>query len=837
MWRHYPWLTALFLAPLLFGSVTAEGQAAVGLLLGLSVLLLVEELGRGEERWLPRGWGWLAVAGLALYLIPLPAALVQYLSPARAALAQQFPVASGSPERWMTLTLSPAGTVQRYWELLQAVVIFWLARQGAHRRGFPMVLVRFVLAALFLLVLSEAWLRWVDASRLLGIWENRYQYAAGTFANRNHFANWVYMGVLLVLGWGMRTVSPLHRACSEWRPRPRRRWPTLVLLVVVVVPALVAAVACGSRAGGLAFGAGLLTWLVYLARRSKNRTRLLVCTGAVVLVLLIMLAASGLVLDRLEGGAKDLSFKRAIWKDAMEMTLKFPWFGVGPGAFATAFNHFKTFGGDKTFWHAENDLVQWVAETGVAGLVWGLLLVGILLAKGAREALRRKVTEPEILIGALAALLAFLVHAQFEFVGQTQANLLLAAALLGLVVGMLEEPHRPEVPPALPRSRVVVHCALGGAVVMAAVAQGWSFWRWQTRLDHPAPEGQAAAIGQSLRLWPWASERRVACLRARVLALQREPRAEQIRQAAHLREEFLRALRLDPYQWELRLELAWLELAFSESSAAGREAAWGVMRLNPLQPRLGLRFARHFAVREPHVALEFLQAAPLERPEDLREALEIAWQAEPQPATLWSLTPDTPAALMTLADFALHRGLGGLAREACRQATNRVLGVEVATRFLRAGDVSSATNALGREINLPAGQWVLLQALMAGRQFNEAYRLAERLCRVHWPPGTLDKPLNSGFAEAGVEQWRARWTQTPTDTNVVLALAEAMYHLPAAQRDLAFLRQAAAPAASPPRLVYLLAQTEWDLGQEEAAARRMMALAERALQPVLRGGP
>lgn len=830
MWRHYPWLTALVAAPLLFGSVTAEGQAVVGLLLGFSVLLLAEEVGRGQEAWIPRWWRWLAVGLLVFYVVPLPVSVVQFLSPGRAELARQFPLEPGGVEEWLTLSLSPAGTVQRYWELTQAVLIFWLARQGAQRRDFALVFFRFLAAAVFFLVVSEGWLRWVDNSRLLGIWENRYHYAAGTFANRNHFANWVYLAVLVLLGVGLRTLSPLHRACSHWRTRPRRRWPTLLLLMAVLVPGLVAAVACGSRGGGLAFGVGLVVWLVYLGRRSKNRTRLLASTGVGVLLLLVMLAASGLVLDRLEGGTKDLSFKRAIWSDALEMMAKFPWFGVGPGAFAPAFNHFKTFGGDKTFWHAENDWIQWLAETGLAGTVGVLLLVGWIWLKAMRRAFKQKVAEPEILIGALAALAAFFTHAQFEFVAQTQANLLLAAALLGLVVGMLEEPNQPEVPPALPARKVVWHYAVGGVVVLAAAVQGWSFWQWEARLKATSPAAQVAAIEQSLRFWPWASERRVAWLRAQVLALQNEPRAEQIRQAALVRQRMLEALRLDPYQWELRLELAWFDLAFGGSPAVGLDEAWLVMRLNPLQPKLGLRFARHFAAREPPLALEFLRAAPLEQPDDLRAALEIAWQADGQPATLWSLTLDEPRALLVLADFALHRGLRALARQACLQITNRMQGVDVATRLLRAGEVAAATNALGREVNTPEGQWLVLQALMASQQYAEAYRLAERLCRVHLPPGALDRGLSTSYQEAEVGQWRARWLQTPADTNVWRALAEASYHQPPEQRDLAMLRQLAASYPEVPRLIYVVAQTEWDLGQMESAARRLAALAGQAIR-------
>jgi hypothetical protein len=125
---------------------------------------------------------------------------------------------------------------------------------------------------------------------------------------------------------------------------------------------------------------------------------------------------------------------------------------------------------------------------------------------------------------------------------------------------------------------------------------------------------------------------------------------------------------------------------------------------------------------------------------------------------------------------------------------------------------------------------------MAEKKYTEAYRLAERLCRIHLPPGTLDRHLIPAFTEATVEQWRARWMQNPSDTNVLHALAEAIYHLPGEQRDLPLLRQLAAQPSAPPRLIFLVAQTEWDAGHTESAARRMLALTERVMAPVMRAG-
>ena len=100
MWRHHPWLLGLLLAPLYFGSVTAEGQVLTATLCCTSLLLLV---GRLENPSSGLAWGWIALVGAALLLpiIPLPASLVGLLSPHRLALARAFPptMAKPSPPR------------------------------------------------------------------------------------------------------------------------------------------------------------------------------------------------------------------------------------------------------------------------------------------------------------------------------------------------------------------------------------------------------------------------------------------------------------------------------------------------------------------------------------------------------------------------------------------------------------------------------------------------------------------------------------------------------------------------------------------------------------------
>jgi hypothetical protein len=82
MARHIPWLVGLVLAPLLFGSVNPEGQAVVGLGVGLSLLLLIDD-GTPLSRTDFIG-GSVLVFVLVAGIIPLPAGWVALLSPERA---------------------------------------------------------------------------------------------------------------------------------------------------------------------------------------------------------------------------------------------------------------------------------------------------------------------------------------------------------------------------------------------------------------------------------------------------------------------------------------------------------------------------------------------------------------------------------------------------------------------------------------------------------------------------------------------------------------------------------------------------------------------------------
>jgi len=154
------------------------------------------------------------------------------------------------------------------------------------------------------------------------------------------------------------------------------------------------------------------------------------------------------------------------------MAAKFPVFGVGTGAFAPAFNHYKSMRGDLTFWHAENEWAQLAAEWGLAGVLLAGGMVFFLCRGCWQCAWNGKVNEPELFYGALAGGAAFATHATFEFVFQIPATAILAAGLFGLAVGMVERGRLPALPPPIPAGRVVFNYAWALALLGLGAGSG-----------------------------------------------------------------------------------------------------------------------------------------------------------------------------------------------------------------------------------------------------------------------------------------------------------------------------------------------------------------------------
>lgn len=756
MWKHYPWLAGLALAPLLYGGFSTAAQSLIGLLFAVSLFFLIDELGGAKSGSLiPRWLIVLSLAVLLLPLLPLPVRLAGMLSPERFNLAKSFPV-DLPMDRWICLAVSPAGCVKRFWELslcLGAALLGRLAARGSVSRS------RFcdtLFVTVLLLALSEFWRR----SDGLGPLRLPLLSAGGTFANRNHFANWIYVASLFLFGSILRSQWPLHHARTS--RIPKRSWVVSLVGITILLIALAAAVLSGSRGGMISGAVGSAVWICFLKFKSRDRGRWVVLMTLGLAGLFVLIAQSQLLIERLRVAGDNSSVKARLWKDASVLVARFPVFGVGLGGFAPAYSHYKTTFGENTVLHVENDYWESLMECGWAGVLVAVLLAAFFFPPYFRELRRERFDEPELLFGCAAALAAFSFHALAEFVSHIPANALLGSSLFGFMAGLVFDAGKPG--PTTESSVRGPHLALGILLVAGASFTGYSAYHFYLGRTAPDVDARVRHLRQSVDAWPFQSEDQLTLTRAEIRHLRRqfagsEPDAE----IARIRAQLSRSIRWDPLNWQLHLERVWLDLLFSTNQPSARAEAFQVVRLNPLQWQIPSRFAQYFATNDASLALQFLQETKISsRPEILSGVLELAWEIERDTARLWQLTPLTTDGLLRLGDFGLRHQLNGLAFSAFQQLSNRLDRVSLAERYLKARRPDAALQLL--EGSSSSGTERLLRARILFQQANypAAMREAEAVCRANprfaemttpasTVPGSSTAPAEGVFTPLRVE--------------------------------------------------------------------------------------
>ncbi len=828
MWRHHPWLLALLLAPLLHGSVTSTGQVVAATLTCASLLLLAFRL-ENPSSGLARGWIAFIAVALLLPLLPLPASLAGLLSPGRLALAQAFPI-DGETVPYLTLTVSPAYTAARLWNLLLCLTVFCLARAAAREPDGPRTLTLYLTLALCLLAGYDAWIRAQGAPLLPDLWPVTPRRGASTFANRNHYAGWVAAAILFVSGWILRAWFPLQSARGPLASANQRSRADGAFVIAGVTFAVLLVSLSGSRSGAGAFVAGLLVWGALLSRRSRRRSRVVFLGMAILVVGTLLLANSNELLTRLSHAHTDFLYrypKLALWKQSLAIFANFPLLGTGWGTFQQAFEHFKNFGGDLAFLHAENDYVQLIMETGVLGTLAAAILVWHFGRRAIALGLHDTCAEPEAAFGALTALAALAAQSFVEFGAQIPALALLAAALAGLVTGSadpLPAEGRPVIPPA-PR-RVVFNLGWALALGLPTLCHGVSLWHWSRSHAATEPAAQAHHLRASLNWWPVATFRSfdLAGPETRLLATLPESLRADAAEAVHQR--FNRLLHLDPLNAELHAQRAWFDLQHSTRIARTTNEVFLACRINPLNELTPLNLARAAAARDPVLASQILRSAPRSA-NHLREYLALAWELERNASALWPLVPVTTNGMNAIAEFALENKLPNLAATAWLRVAEQYPPSELAEKLLAARQPELVISLLPRLPDTPASRLLAIRAHLADRNYNEAITRAEAFWLARESSKTFTAPFPASLA---YETARADWLADQSNPLAARRLAEKICHQPLVARDLNLLRTLAGTFPKELRTTWLLFSTLRDLGRYPEAATVATELALRAAE-------
>ncbi len=370
----------------------------------------------------------LILAALPLaYLLPLPLEWAVHL-PGRD-IRLQPAIGELGPGHWTAVSLAADDTWQALLKLIPPLALFLaVLRLTAPQR------LRLLGVVLGIVLLQSLWgLAQLsgDADGVLVFYGADGQYrASGSFANRNHFASLLLLGLPLLAvlacsgNWGWK--RPAH---TGWR-----MVGTLGLLLVSI-----ALLASRSRAAaGLLFMEGCLfgAWLLHQRRASRG---LFVAGGAATLSLAVILLFapyplfSGIQLDIVDG-------RLGILQRSLAAALDFFPLGAGPGTFGSIFPGFDTLATlDKVYVnHAHNDVLELLFELGALGI--GLYIAALsAIASGLWRHARRRGGDGVQWACALG-LFALLVHGWVDYPVRVPLVAMVALTLFGVMLGPSESP-------------------------------------------------------------------------------------------------------------------------------------------------------------------------------------------------------------------------------------------------------------------------------------------------------------------------------------------------------------------------------------------------------------
>lgn len=428
----------------------------------------------------------------------------------------------------------------------------------------------------------------------------------GFFNNPNHLA--AFLSFAAFLSSGVMLFARVHIASR-------------LLLGFGILAMLTGVALTVSRAGMLGFAAGglvfvLMTlWVVWKTRRPLFKW--------LVIALLLVCGAAGAalykanedsIITRQLASPAGEDLRTHIWRAAWAQHAESPLLGAGSRMFyegGITYRHPATppRTGDPLFTH--NEYMQTLADYGWAGLVLVVLVLLAHLLNGLRF-LRWFVAEKfpatgmlssnslALTTGGMAALVATLVHAGFEFHAHIPITAVLGAVVLGLLAnpGIESEEFKTRRIPGLRVAMKIVMLAASAAMVFGAV----TFGRADAQAGLAQVQNKRGDTDAALRSLARAVEldpRNAALAYQHGLALidsyrPEKPEAERRRIITTSAAELTRATALNPHNYLYQLALA-DALDASAKPDAAMQAIQRALELAPLyeEPRIALGMHHH----------------------------------------------------------------------------------------------------------------------------------------------------------------------------------------------------------------------------------------------------
>jgi len=579
----------IFLVPLLMGGRHPVGEwLLVAAAAAAAAAWTAREALQADPAWRRTALLPLAVLGVLLVAVqaaPLPQPILGLLGPGATELLPLWtPTGDAGPRlgTWSTVSLAPAETraglvIFAAYGLLALVsvqrirtiddverLLRWCALAAAIMAGFG--LIQFL----------------AGNGRFFWFYEHPYSTTSdavkGSFTNRNHFAQFLALGIGPLLWW-LQDAYQRARTRSQGSPVP-------ALLVLALAIVLFAGLLSLSRGGMVAMLLAVLVAGAVLAHRSSAKTKLI--AGLAVAGLGIAVALGIFGYERVSRRLEDLSSasverldparaRRAIWTAVLKAIPHHLPLGSGVGSHRTVYPaYFEVPSCETEFTHAENGYLQVALETGLFGL--GLLAAGLgTVAFWCIAGLRRAVSRrTAACLGAIAAgLAANAAHAAVDFVWYVPGCTAIVAILAGGALRAYQLAGRHAAANGVSGRQ---ECARVPRPVMAAVAVAVTIggvWMAANRTAPvlAEPDWHRFLLLETARRWqPWQSPE--------VAAAEAEPASAAVIEAQRGRIACLERVALhQPDHGRAHLELARAYLGLFEMSQVTAENAMSLASL------------------------------------------------------------------------------------------------------------------------------------------------------------------------------------------------------------------------------------------------------------------
>lgn len=386
---------------------------------------------------------WLAL----VYLVPVPLAAWAG-TPGRGDYLPALASAGIEAAPWLPLSLVPYATAA---SLLAGIPLAAAFCAGYRMRPRQLALVLKVFVMLAFLQLVMGFLQLAGGSTSTFYFGAIARRTFGTFANPNHYADYLAMALCVYIWLAWTRVTHTRRPEFHGRgfpPRLRRLvlWSAGGMLLAIGV---LASLSRGAILAGLPMALCALGLVAISASSTQARRTALLLAGAGV-VLAVAIVGFEFVVSRFDLTAfgRDASFRGRLAATSFVGAAQFWPLGAGWGTYGMVYPRFQPPDIVGAANYAHQDYAQLLFEGGIfsvllmAAFAWLAVSRAILLV---RAGLRRRRLRREEMLSAICGLglLGFLLHSLVEFNMHIPANAIMASLLAGIYLRPLESEEPP----------------------------------------------------------------------------------------------------------------------------------------------------------------------------------------------------------------------------------------------------------------------------------------------------------------------------------------------------------------------------------------------------------